>query len=128
MTAVYRLAAEADGRFRSAVFTIPEPLRFAGDWRFGDPLDGLEPEDLEPREGCAVVLRRADEATFAGATEGTGCSSTLRGAAYATSEVRVSAGSATASRAGTAASTPRASRSGVRSRGPTGSAAARPGR
>jgi dipeptidyl aminopeptidase/acylaminoacyl peptidase len=88
---VYRLTAEADGRFRSEVFSIPEPLRFAGDWRFGDPLAELAPDDLEPRQGCAVVLGRVDEAAFAGATEGTGCSSTLRGAAHATSEVRVAA-------------------------------------
>ena len=111
---VYRLTEEEGGLFRSEVYAIPGPLRFAGDWRREAPLAGLEVGDLELREGCAVLLRRTDEATFAGATEGTGCSSVLRGAYYATSEVVVTA-------AGTAASMTKAHRSGVRRRAPTSS-------
>jgi len=86
---VYRLTEEPGGILRSEVYSIPEPLRFAGAWRNEEPLSDLSPTDLEVRQGCAVLLRRADDGVFAGSTDGTGCSSKLRGAAYATSEVRV---------------------------------------
>ena len=86
---VYRLSREPDGAFRSEVYALPEPLRFAGAWCEVAPLADLTAEDLVLREGCAVILERVDEATFGGSTAGTGCESTLRGATYATSEVVV---------------------------------------
>jgi hypothetical protein len=85
---VYRLRAMEDGTFHSEVYSIPDPLRFAGHWKKDGPLSELTPDDLELREGCTVILRR-EKKLFAGGTEGSGCSSTLRGASYATSEVVV---------------------------------------
>ncbi len=88
---VYRLSEEAPGVFRSRVFAIPDPLRFAGAWRDEDPLSELAPQDLEPRQGCDVLLLREDDSLFTGSTSGSACVSTLRGANYATSEVDVAA-------------------------------------
>jgi len=47
--------------------------------------------EVEEREGCRVELVRAGE-LYRGGTTGKACSSSLAGASYATSEVRVSAG------------------------------------
>lgn len=89
---VLRLAAREDGRFVSAVYLLPgDPLRFAGAWREERPLAVLAPGDLLPRAGCDVLLRRDEEGAFRGGTEGNGCASELRGAAYATSEVELTA-------------------------------------
>ena len=46
----------------------------------------FSPSDVERRDGCEVYLQWTGDA-FAGSTEGKACSSTLGGAAYATSEV-----------------------------------------
>jgi hypothetical protein len=84
---VYRLARAALDTLESAVFELKAPLRFAGAWRAPGTFDGLTPDSLERREGCAIRLTRRDGRTFAGATRGRECLSSLRGAAYATSEV-----------------------------------------
>ncbi len=86
---VYRVTREEDGAWRSEVFALPEPLRFAGAWRETDPLAALTPDSLTVRDGCAVILREFVGGIFVGATEGTGCASSLRGASWATSEVRI---------------------------------------
>ena len=85
---VYRVTAEEDGSFRSEVFSIPEPLRFAGAWREEAPLADITPDSLEVREGCAVILHPT-ETGFRGSTVDAECQSSLRGASYATSEVVV---------------------------------------
>jgi len=87
---VYRLREVEPGLFESAVFTLPDPEAAIGAWRAPEGLDGVSPADLEPRAGCAILMRR-DGAAFVGSTLGTLCPSDLRGARYATSEVRVSA-------------------------------------
>jgi hypothetical protein len=89
---VYRVSQGPDGVFASAVYTLPDPAQLVGAWRQDQPLEGLTPEDLELREGCTVFLRYDGEGRFSGGTEGDGCLSGLRGAAYATSEVTVGPG------------------------------------
>ncbi len=86
---VYHVTEVKDGSFRSEIYSIPDPLRFVGDWRQSNPLAILSRDSLEIREGCAVILRLRPDGRFAGGTDGTACSSTLRGASYATSEVIV---------------------------------------
>ncbi|MBL8747447.1 MAG: chromophore lyase CpcT/CpeT [Phycisphaerae bacterium] len=85
---MYRLSkGSMKGTIESAVFELPgDPLVFAGAWKSPELLDGVRPEDLTERRGCAIVLR-FEEGAFRGSTEGTECVSTLRGAAYVTSEV-----------------------------------------
>ncbi len=90
---VYRLSALPGGRVQSEVFELPGTMdevvkNYAGAWKLERPLSGLSPEKLVSRQGCAITLKR-DEKTGAwiGSTDGNSCLSTLRGAAYATSEV-----------------------------------------
>ena len=85
---VYRLVDTPEG-VRSDVFLLPgDALAFAGAWRTPDSFDTLEPAALVEREGCSIYLVERDGA-FEGSTRGDSCSSELRGATYATSEVRI---------------------------------------
>lgn len=89
---VYQLVRRPDGRVESRVYTFENPLKFAGAWREPKRFDALTPADLKLREGCAVVLERAADGSYQGATEGKGCASDLRGATYATSVVTLRRG------------------------------------
>ncbi len=89
---VYHLTQINDSTFKSTVYAIPEPARFVGLWAYPDPLADLTPDSLILRDGCSIVLKKIDDQAFAGGTIGTGCESTRAGAAYVTSEVRVTAG------------------------------------
>jgi hypothetical protein len=84
---VYHLKNRADLRIESIVYTIPDPLRFAGDYKKEFPLLRITPDSLKLREGCDVVLYMDDNGYFEGATVDKNCSSDLHGASYATSEV-----------------------------------------
>ncbi len=86
---VYRVS-ELDKGYESAVYTLEDPLRFTGAAKNLDLLAGITPDSLELREGCAIHLRWDGEA-FSGSTHDKDCGSTLRGASYATSEVRITA-------------------------------------
>ena len=52
-------------------------------------LDALSPEKLEVRQGCAVILAKESRKAFSGSTVDEECTSSLRGATFATSEVTV---------------------------------------
>jgi hypothetical protein len=87
---VYRVSPLVDGRYESVVYTLPgEPLTYAGAWRDPRAFAALSPADLVLREGCSMVLDYIGNSTFVGSTTGTGCGSSLAGAAYATSEVTI---------------------------------------
>lgn len=87
---VYRLSkGKVKATFESAVFELPgDPLVFAGAWKTPELVAGLTPQDLTQKQGCSIILQFGDGA-FRGSTLGTDCLSTLRGAAYATSEVTI---------------------------------------
>jgi len=87
---VYHVVEVADGLFESSVMALPEPSMYVGDWRREEPLADLEPADLLDREGCSILMRRRGDA-FIGGTLGRLCTSSLRGASYATSEVVITA-------------------------------------
>lgn len=88
---VYRLTLEDDRTIRSDIFKLPgTPQEFAGAYDDPSVFDGLDPSDLDLREGCSVYLTPDRETgAFIGSTRGDGCASELAGAAYATSEVTV---------------------------------------
>ena len=76
------------GEVQSMVFELPgDPLVHAGDWKDPARMNTLMPSLLVPREGCSVFLKRRDDASWAGGTRPQACESSLRGAAWATSEV-----------------------------------------
>lgn len=86
---VYQIRQRNDGKIESIVYTIPDPLRFAGDYKKEFPLLRLTPDSFTLREGCEVVMYRVDDGYFEGSTIDKNCSSDLRGASYATSEVLI---------------------------------------
>lgn len=92
---IYRLQASSDptraeGTIESHVFELPgDPLLFAGAWRDPQRFAELRPIDLIARNGCTVYLEEASDGSWFGGTDGTNCASSLRGAAYATSEVDI---------------------------------------
>jgi hypothetical protein len=86
---VYRITNTYEGRFESAVFTMKDPLRFAGEWKKENPMSEFTPDSLTLREGCSVILTLMNDDTYEGSTEGNNCESDLRGAKYATSEVKI---------------------------------------
>jgi hypothetical protein len=89
---VYRVVNVQDGRYESRVYAIRgDPLRFAGAWKTPAPLGEINPDGLVERTGCGVFLTKAAPARWKGATNGKDCPSDLRGAAYATAEVDISA-------------------------------------
>ena len=89
---VYHLVAEPDGGVRSEVYLLPgDPLAFAGAWTTPAAFAQVEPEALELREGCDILLERVGE-EWRGSTQGAGCESSLAGASYATSEVSLGPG------------------------------------
>jgi len=88
---VYAVKVEPDGKVASHVYELPgDPLGFAGAWKDPKRLDLVNPDLLTPREGCTVFLE-PDAAGWKGATRANECLSSLMGAAYATSEVTVTA-------------------------------------
>jgi hypothetical protein len=87
---VYRVRRVAPDLYESAVYFLPDPDAAIGAWRMNDPLADVAPTDLEPRTGCEILLRRRGDA-YVGSTLGRLCPSDLRGAAFATSDVRLDA-------------------------------------
>jgi len=89
---VYHVTERADGTLVSGVSTLAgDPLRFTDG--SGRPFNfaAVTPAALASRDGCDVILRESG-GVYAGKTDDSGCSSDLRGAAYATSEVRIAPG------------------------------------
>jgi hypothetical protein len=84
---VYHVLGRGDTLVVSEVYELPAPARFAGAWDEERPLEALSPDSLNLRQGCEVYLRMTEEGVFVGGTAGTGCSSGLRGASYATSMI-----------------------------------------
>lgn len=84
---VHQLARRPDGSFESRVFTLADPVAATGPWRKPAPLADLTLAALTSRDGCTVFLHPKPDGSFVGRTEGKGCASELRGAAYATSEI-----------------------------------------
>lgn len=88
---IYRLYQENDSVLVSKAFEMKQPLRFAGAWQDPARLGQLLPDSLIDRTGCEIRLKRSSGSVFSGSTPGKECLSNLRGARYATSEVRVTA-------------------------------------
>ncbi|HZW07925.1 MAG TPA: chromophore lyase CpcT/CpeT [Phycisphaerales bacterium] len=88
---IYRVTALGGGRFKSEVHELPgDPLAFAGAWKSPESIASLTPDRLRPSEGCALTLTDGGSA-FVGGTHERDCATSLRGAAYATCEVVITA-------------------------------------
>lgn len=89
---IYQVVALSDTTFESRVYDFEEPLQYANAWQDIKRLDALRDGKLQLRDGCAILLQYhpADQ-TYTGKTGDSSCPSALRGASYATSEVRIDA-------------------------------------
>lgn len=83
---VYFLSDINENEISSDVYEFKDPAPFAGAWEDPSKFDELTPFDLNYKDGCTVFLFY-DGFQFSGSTNEASCKSTLRGAAYATSEV-----------------------------------------
>ncbi|MFK7806766.1 MAG: chromophore lyase CpcT/CpeT [Saprospiraceae bacterium] len=86
---IYKLEAVNDQLIESKVFTMENPEQFIGKWKDTSFFDGFDESILKEREGCGVFLMKLD-GDYTGSTREQDCGSTLRGASYATSKVRIS--------------------------------------
>lgn len=89
---IYHLEPGKKGTIHSVVYTLPDPEAYIGAWKKPDKFDQLSMEDLSLRKGCAVILTKQADGSYAGSTDGDSCESTLRGASYATSKVTIKEG------------------------------------
>ncbi len=78
-----------EGLYISSVYTLPSPKDYIGAYKTPKKFDALTFEELSEREGCAVIMKKLSNGNFQGETGANSCGSTLRGAAYATSEVEI---------------------------------------
>jgi len=88
---IYRITERSEGDALvvvSQVFEMPDPDKFVCAWSAPTRFDALEPSLLTEREGCQITLRKTN-GSWSGSTDGQSCLSSLRGATYATSEVRL---------------------------------------
>ena len=86
---VYRVTQIGPALFESKVYSLDNPLQYAGEWEKDEPMSQLTPEKLLDLGGCEIVLKKKNDTTFVGNTIGQECKSSLRDAAYATSEVNI---------------------------------------
>lgn len=84
---VYRVAQNDNNIFESAIYTLEDPLRFAG---HPELVSKLTIDSLKKKDGCSVFLTwNIEENAYLGSTGEKSCPSDLRGASYATSVVKL---------------------------------------
>jgi hypothetical protein len=88
---VYHLRRVGEDVFGSTVYSFEESPSRVGAWRETSPLADLGPNDLSQRQGCTIMMKRRADGAFEGSTLGRLCSSKLRGATWASSEVVITA-------------------------------------
>jgi CpeT protein len=88
---VYQLRAEGNVLISEVYEFEGDPLRYAGAHRDVSKLANVDPSTLLIREGCGIQLTQNGDGTFSGKTGDRSCASSLRGAAFATSEVVIGA-------------------------------------
>jgi hypothetical protein len=85
---VYFIREMGDGQFSSDIYLIPEEEKFIGAWNDVSRFEEMDQFDLKYKDGCAVFLNY-DGFQYSGSTNEGTCKSALRGANYATSEVKI---------------------------------------
>ena len=80
---------EKPSHYASAVYEMPDAMSFAGAYANPEAFNAITAEDLIERIGCTVYLDVQADGSFSGSTPGKECLSSLRGASYATSIVRI---------------------------------------
>lgn len=86
---VYHVFIQDKSTIVSQVYELKHPLAAVGCWKETHPMQHYTTDSLELRDGCAIYLKKQSPDVFSGSTPGKQCLSSLRGAAYATSEVSI---------------------------------------
>jgi hypothetical protein len=86
---VYHLNRADDGPIKIDIYQLMDPLRFVGAWKKKELLTELTPSFLVKKDGCSIVLNKENESTFVGSTVDKDCPSSEAGAAYSTTEVKI---------------------------------------
>ncbi len=84
---VYHLIQADDTTLLSKVFELKNPKQYVGGWKDEKKLATITADSLISREGCDMYIHKVDKEIFRATTMGTQCTSVLRGASYATSQV-----------------------------------------
>ncbi len=87
---VYKLTLNQNHIFESRIYELAHPDKFIHAWTQPDIFNQISPDSLIQRQGCAVMLKKENNC-YSGSTVDKDCKSTLRGAAYATSQVSICA-------------------------------------
>jgi len=83
---IYKVTQLTDTSFLSEIYSIQNPLKYAGAWKNKNALQDFNKDSMYTRIGCGVtIVKRANN--YIGNTDGNNCTSELRGASYATTEV-----------------------------------------
>jgi len=88
---VYHLKHPAEYVFTSDIYTIKDPLTYAGLQNDKNKMKALTFDKIELKDGCRVTLNLKDD-IYEGGTEADHCPSDLRGAKYATTKIRLKEG------------------------------------
>jgi len=86
---VYEVKRLSDSTFGSYIYKIKDDSLWIGSWKTLKRFDSISPDYLDIRKGCEVILKKIADNTFEGSTGENSCESTLRGASFATSEVKI---------------------------------------
>jgi hypothetical protein len=85
---IYHVVPLSEDTWVSDVFTLADPEAVVGQFKDPSFFTSLNPDQLVVKQGCGVILKKSAEG-FSGQTRDRECKSDLRGASYATSEVRI---------------------------------------
>jgi len=86
---VYKLSTLRNGEIESSVYELPSPDKYIHGWNQPTLFNQINPDSLMIRSGCAVYLKPTGDNCYSGSTKDKECTSTLRGANYATSIVSI---------------------------------------
>ena len=85
---IYHLVFE-DNIIKSIIYSLRDEKKFIGGWKNTEIFYDLDPDSLQKRIGCEVIIKWLNENTFIGSTVENKCTSNMRGASYATTEVTI---------------------------------------
>ncbi|HRO42550.1 MAG TPA: chromophore lyase CpcT/CpeT [Flavipsychrobacter sp.] len=86
VTRLYKLDKET---LAADIYTMSEPLRFAGAWHSPNLLKKLTLDSLNENKGCTILIHKDADGNFFGKTNGKECMQEVNGAAYFTSELAI---------------------------------------
>jgi len=86
---IYHLQQIDATNFTSDIYTFPDPLNMAGAYQTPEKFDAFTSASLIERDGCTVYIEKQADGSYTGSTKDQECTSSLRGAFFATTEVTI---------------------------------------